>query len=149
MTQFGFLVDANNCIGCKTCEVACKDVNEYTLGCGFRAVKSYCTGAYPDVAMYHVSYIPAEAKKAPKTGEMKKCNYCAEIQAQGEQPVCVAACPMRAIEFGRIEEIISKHDGKKIATEFPAIDSLGETQTNHLYILKDCMHESDYDEVVL
>ena len=51
MSRIGFLVDATNCIGCHTCEVACKDANNYLLGCGFREVASFACGQFPDVSM--------------------------------------------------------------------------------------------------
>lgn len=38
-------------------------------------------------------------------GRVRKCNMCVGLIAEGEDPVCVAACPMRAIEVGSLEEI--------------------------------------------
>ncbi|MCM3724213.1 dimethylsulfoxide reductase subunit B [Neobacillus cucumis] len=38
-----------------------------------------------------------------------KCDFCIDLQEKGEEPVCVAACPMRAIEFGPIEELRKKY----------------------------------------
>jgi anaerobic dimethyl sulfoxide reductase subunit B len=38
-----------------------------------------------------------------------KCNFCIDLQSKGEDPVCVATCPMRAIEFGPIEELRKKY----------------------------------------
>ena len=40
---------------------------------------------------------------------MTKCDMCVELQAIGEQPACVAACPYRALEFGDIEELRAKY----------------------------------------
>ena len=53
---YGFLVDANNCIGCRTCAVACKDANSYELGVGFREVRAFATGEYPEVRQYNVPF---------------------------------------------------------------------------------------------
>jgi anaerobic dimethyl sulfoxide reductase subunit B (iron-sulfur subunit) len=55
--------------------VACKDVNRLEIRENFRKVTSYCTGEFPDVAMYHVSIA---------------CNHCAV-------PACLAVCPVGAI----------------------------------------------------
>jgi len=41
----------------------------------------------------------------PKEGRVRKCNLCVDEIEQGKSPVCVAACPMRAIEVGRLAEI--------------------------------------------
>ena len=34
-----------------------------------------------------------------------KCNMCADRVAAGKQPICVEACPLRALDFGDIEEL--------------------------------------------
>lgn len=39
------------------------------------------------------------------TGYAKKCDACAERRAEGRQPACVEACPMRALHFGDLEEL--------------------------------------------
>ena len=39
-------------------------------------------------------------------GKMTKCNFCEDLLAKGENPACVDACVMRAIEFGEIGEVI-------------------------------------------
>lgn len=39
------------------------------------------------------------------TGYAKKCDACAERRAEGRQPACVEACPMRALHFGELEEL--------------------------------------------
>jgi anaerobic dimethyl sulfoxide reductase subunit B (iron-sulfur subunit) len=38
-----------------------------------------------------------------------KCNACIELRSAGEQPACVAACPMRTLEFGEFEELKQKY----------------------------------------
>ncbi|WP_270296737.1 4Fe-4S dicluster domain-containing protein [Eggerthella sinensis] len=75
MTQYGFYFDATNCIGCHTCQVACKDVNRLDVGQNFRRVTSYCSGSGWDVHMYHIAM---------------GCNHCAK-------PACVANCPTGAM----------------------------------------------------
>ncbi len=40
-----------------------------------------------------------------------KCNGCAERVAEGKNPICVDACPLRALDFGPIEDIRKKYDG--------------------------------------
>lgn len=41
--------------------------------------------------------------------EIGKCDGCLDMQEQGEAPACISACPMRAIEFGPMEELASRH----------------------------------------
>ena len=38
-----------------------------------------------------------------------RCDGCIDLRTAGEQPACVAACPMRALEFGPIEELRAAH----------------------------------------
>jgi anaerobic dimethyl sulfoxide reductase subunit B (iron-sulfur subunit) len=42
-------------------------------------------------------------------GKMTKCDTCLDLREKGEEPVCVTSCPMRAIEFGPIEELRAKY----------------------------------------
>ena len=37
-----------------------------------------------------------------------KCDGCADRVAEGKSPICVEACPLRALEFGDIEELRAK-----------------------------------------
>ena len=50
---------------------------------------------------------------APRVDEEKgksvKCDGCASRVAAGLQPVCVEACPLRALEFGDIEDLRAKY----------------------------------------
>lgn len=65
-------VDANKCVGCGYCHMAC----------------------------------PYNAPKVDRTkGHSVKCDGCAERVATGEKPVCVEACPARALDFGPVEEM--------------------------------------------
>ena len=41
------------------------------------------------------------------TGVMTKCDLCYDYVEQGGQPACVAACQMRVLQFGEIEELRS------------------------------------------
>lgn len=42
-------------------------------------------------------------------GHMTKCDGCYERVAQGLNPVCVDSCPLRALDFGPIEELRKKY----------------------------------------
>ncbi|ASJ02345.1 formate dehydrogenase [Thermococcus profundus] len=47
------------------------------------------------------------------TGVMFKCDLCADRIAKGELPACVEACPMDALMFGDINEIVANKRIKK------------------------------------
>lgn len=42
-------------------------------------------------------------------GFMTKCDFCQDLLAKGQNPACVDACVMRALEFGDIEELRAKY----------------------------------------
>jgi anaerobic dimethyl sulfoxide reductase subunit B (iron-sulfur subunit) len=41
--------------------------------------------------------------------KMEKCNFCSDRLAQDKRPICVEACPMRALDAGDLEEMKKKH----------------------------------------
>lgn len=73
--KLGFLVDLNNCIGCKACEVACKAENEVPVNSWRLRVKYVDSGVYPEVKR---SFTPM------------RCNHC-------ENAPCVRVCPVSAL----------------------------------------------------
>ena len=73
--QLGFVHNNVDCIGCRACEIACKDKNGLPPGPRFRRVQYIEGGTYPDVYAYKVNV---------------SCNHCAE-------PACLPTCPTGAI----------------------------------------------------
>jgi anaerobic dimethyl sulfoxide reductase subunit B len=73
--QLGFVHHNVDCIGCRACEIACKDKNGLPPGPRFRRVMYIEGGSYPDVYAYKVNM---------------SCNHCA-------QPACLPTCPTGAI----------------------------------------------------
>ncbi|HHY60255.1 MAG TPA: dimethylsulfoxide reductase subunit B [Clostridia bacterium] len=47
----------------------------------------------------------------PEKGKTGKCDFCQDLLERGEPPACVAACPMRALDFGTLEELAQKYGG--------------------------------------
>lgn len=58
---------------------------------------------------------------APTYGEeegyMLKCDMCADELARDRIPVCVATCPMRALDFGTREELEEKYGAGDVEVE--------------------------------
>ena len=71
----GFYFDGTSCLGCKTCSIACKDLNDLPVGVQFRRVFDYEAGVFPTARGWHYSMA---------------CNHC-------EKPACVASCPTGAM----------------------------------------------------
>ena len=52
------------------------------------------------------------------------CSFCPDRLAEGKQPICVAACPMRAMDAGDIESLKRKYGDAKEAEGFTYSDEL-------------------------
>lgn len=164
MTQFGFYFDGQSCTGCKTCQVACKEIHGLGNGLMLRRVYDYQGGSWKQTALGH--YVPKDVfgykvsiacnhcdnpacVETCPTGAMQKdaetgivwtdhvvcigCGSCAEAcpydapavdeeagysikcdtcygdRQLGRKAACVAACPMRALDFGPIDELRERY----------------------------------------
>jgi anaerobic dimethyl sulfoxide reductase subunit B (iron-sulfur subunit) len=45
-----------------------------------------------------------------QNAKMQKCDLCYERLEKDQQPICVDACPMYALEVNKIEKIKEKYD---------------------------------------
>ena len=71
----GFYLDMTRCIGCRACQVVCKDKNRLEVGTLYREAHTYTVGRFPEVQGYSYS---------------ASCNHC-------EDPICLKNCPTGAI----------------------------------------------------
>ena len=87
-------------------ELGLMSVDEHRcIGCG------YCALSCP----YH-------APKVDRTvGHSVKCDGCSQRAREGSAPVCVEACPLRALEFGPISDLRARHG--RVADMPPLPDS--------------------------
>ena len=179
MSQQAFYFDGTRCTGCKTCEMACKDFKDLSVGVAFRKVYEVTLGdtakdaqgtittsctTYPlSMACSHcdkpvcVEVCPQgaieknadglvciDAEKCigcgscvqacpynvpvlqKDEGKTLKCDGCADRVAAGEKPICVEACPARALDFDDTEKLAKTGERANIA---PLIDP-SETEPN-------------------
>lgn len=172
MGNFGFYVDMESCVGCRACQIACKDRNKLGVDELFRQVDTYQVGTYPTARLYNYSSscnhceepecvlnCPTGAMyKDEETGIVmhedarcigcktcvsacpytvpqyiaaedivRKCDTCASLREAGYQTACVAACNMRALDFGTIEELEAKY-GAECVSELPILPSKDKTK---------------------
>jgi len=134
----GFIFDLHRCIGCKACQVACKDLRDLPAGVFLRRVDEVQGGYYSgacnhckepacvDVCPTGAMHISEEGLVLhdnarcigcgacttvcpygapvlhPRLGVAVKCDACKDRLKQGLDPVCVAACPVRALSLGEL-----------------------------------------------
>ena len=83
--QYGMLIDLRRCIGCTSCQVACKMENGVPIG-GFRSrVEIQQDGDFPAAKRY---FLP------------KFCNHC-------DDPPCIQACPVKGATYKREDSIVT------------------------------------------
>ena len=51
--------------------------------------------------------------------KMSKCTMCIDRLEQTSQPICVESCPMRALDFGPLDELIKKYGDEKVLEDLP------------------------------
>ena len=62
---------------------------------------------------------------------VQKCDTCRALREAGHDPVCVEACPMRAIEFGDMDELRAAHPNA--VSELPCTEAAATTGPNILW----------------
>lgn len=82
--QYAFYFNSSECIGCKACQVACKDKNNTPIGVMFRRVFHYGGGSWSNEnGFFTPNNIFAYSVSTA-------CQHC-------ENPICVEVCPAAAI----------------------------------------------------
>jgi len=56
--------------------------------------------------------------EAEPDAKLQKCDLCWDRWAEGKKPICVEACPMRALDAGRLSELESKYGRTKEVVGF-------------------------------
>nr|WP_295971705.1 4Fe-4S dicluster domain-containing protein [uncultured Bacillus sp.] len=114
--QYGFVINMNDCYGCKSCAVVCKSENKTAEGVNWRRVREFRTDEPDKLEFLSMS-----------------CNHCNEPQCLKVCPVsaytkredgiviqdhdkclgcrsCLMACPYAAPQYDPVEKKISKCD---------------------------------------
>jgi formate dehydrogenase iron-sulfur subunit len=172
--RMGFFTDTSVCIGCKACEVACKEWNavpddgfewlgmsyDNTGGLGANTwrhvafiekpdadddlrwlmssdVCKHCTEAgcldvCPTGALFRTEFGTVVVQpdicngcgycvvgcpfgvidRNPDDGRAFKCTFCYDRQRDGLQPACAKACPTESIQYGPLEELRARAQGR-------------------------------------
>ena len=89
-------------------------------------------------------------KYIAETQKVGKCDDCAAIRAAGGNPVCVDACPLRALEFGDLDELAAKHAGENLlSVDELAVVTGADTKPSYIVNTKAVMLEEGATEMYL
>ena len=95
MPENGLLIDYWLCTGCHTCEIACKQEHNYSVGRW--GIKLSEVGPMEmGTGKYFYTYIPVPTDL---------CNLCAHRVKDGKTPACAFHCPAGVIKYGKIDEL--------------------------------------------
>lgn len=118
-TVVGFLTDPTLCIGCKACEVACKEYNQLPDD-GFRfSAESYDnTGQLGASTWRHVKFVEAPRPRGPQiagpmtveSGEPFSWLFLSDVCKHCENAGCLEACPTGAIVRTEIGSVLVQDD---------------------------------------
>jgi anaerobic dimethyl sulfoxide reductase subunit B (iron-sulfur subunit) len=173
--QYAFYFDANLCIDCKACQIACQDTHNLPGWSLWRRVFEYSGGTWvpqdnvlvpSGIYTYAVSISCMHCQEPICTevcptgamhkredgivlidqnrcigcrycqwscpygapayredlGVMTKCTFCENLLAQGQNPACVDACVMRALDYGELDELRAKYGNLAETAPLPTAD---------------------------
>lgn len=86
------MVDAEKCVGCKACILACP-YEARTLWNEKAGYFGECLTPYEEVAY-----------SGHRLGSIQKCDFCTDRLAQGLKPYCVESCLTGALIFGDLDD---------------------------------------------
>ncbi|MGI5901160.1 MAG: oxidoreductase [Desulfitobacteriia bacterium] len=99
-TRKGLLIDYEYCTGCHTCEVACKQENNYPPGSWGIKINEIIL-EHPD--RVEINYLPFPTDL---------CNLCTKRTKEGKVPACVKHCQADCMRYGEVSELVKEMEKK-------------------------------------
>ena len=139
MARNCLVVNLDRCIGCYSCELACKMENGVALGHHWNK-------------LYQVEPCPYDVRDYnDELGVVQKCNLCKDLRAEGEKPACVKNCPGKARFFGDLDDPESDASKALVEADPESIHQLPDNGNGPLtcYILSPKFGEWRYEDLVV
>jgi len=99
-------VDPQCIAACPVRAILKRDQDGIVLVDSDACLRESACGACADACPYH-------AVRFDDEGRMDKCDFCFDRIDCGLKPLCVSACPARALDYGSVEELVSKYGPSK------------------------------------
>ena len=90
---------------------------------------------------------PKFASDRPGT-KMSKCTMCIDRLEAGEQPQCALSCPMRALDFGPIDELVQKYGDVRTLDGMPDAGDVCPSMVFKAMVPKQKLIPFDEDKVI-
>ena len=94
------LIDHEYCTGCRSCEIACRNAHEDTIGSQQWGIHVHEEGPWKlSDNKWEWEYLPFPTHL---------CDLCAERVKEGRKPACVHHCLALCMEYGTVEEMAKR-----------------------------------------
>jgi Fe-S-cluster-containing dehydrogenase component len=110
-------IHRDQCMGCRYCVIACP-----------YGARTFVEKVTPYYAIVKESPFDQIAKEQHQAGVVEKCDMCRPRVAAGQEPACVAACPVIARYFGDLDDPNS--EVRKLIAQRHGFQLLAETGTD-------------------
>jgi Fe-S-cluster-containing dehydrogenase component len=109
----GIIVDMDRCVGCYTCELACRKENNLTEDVSWIKVRKI--GPQPLESGLAMDFVVSIAED---------CTLCNHRLEKGLKPICVSTCPTEALIYCGTHELLSNI--RKSRIQIAKMKTLGE-----------------------
>ncbi|UFS70377.1 4Fe-4S dicluster domain-containing protein [Geomonas sp. RF6] len=113
MAATGFFTDTTVCIGCKACEVACKQWNQLPADGNFFSGRSYDNTVHLEATSWrHVAFVEREKKLSGQISGTRPFSwlFMSDVCKHCRRAGCLEACPTGAIVRNEFESVYVQPD---------------------------------------